>query len=172
MEHLKTFAALVAAHPFVGASGTALLGVLQFFYGNGITLTVMALFSTVLLLDWISGRAASKKDGSYASEYGINGGYRTAFILILLSAAYHADNAIGDAAGVDLPYPIFFYLIANFGLPMWRSMTANVYRAGWNIWIPERVLNRVADEIEHKTARANKRIEERNQYTQNNGGNE
>ena len=172
MEHFKSYIHLLIANPTAGVVGTAALSVLNFMYGTGITLTVTAIFVVVLVLDWISGRAASKKDGSYASEYGINGAYRTAFILILLSLAYRTDVALVGAVSIDLTYPvypIFFYLIANFGLPMWRSMTANVYRAGWDVWIPQRVLNRIADEIEHKTARANRRVEEKNKYLNKDG---
>ncbi|WP_332648910.1 phage holin family protein [Lysinibacillus sp. 54212] len=158
MNFIKEYFQLLVANPTAGVIGTGILGVLNFLYGTGITLTVMTIFATVLALDWLAGRAAAKKDGSYASEYGVNGAYRTSFILIILALAYRVDTTLG------LPYLSFFYLIGNFGLPMWRSMTANVYRAGWEVWIPQRVLNRVADEIEHKTARANKRLEERRKY--------
>ncbi len=158
MHFVKDYLNLLVANPIAGTVGATTLGILNFMYGTGITLTAMGIFTVLLVLDWIAGRAASKRDGSYASEYGINGGYRTAFIVLILFAAYRVDVALG------LPYVAFGYLLLNFGLPMWRSMTANVYRAGWDVWIPQAVLNRVADEIEHKAARANKRLSEREQY--------
>lgn len=175
VEIAKEYLSLLVASPTAGALGATLLSIVNFMYGTGITLTVTAIFVAVLVLDWISGRAASKKDGSYASEYGINGAYRTAFILILLSLAYRTDVALIGAVNIDSiypVYPIFFYLIVNFGLPMWRSMTANVYRAGWDVWIPQKVLTRIADEIEHKTARAKKRVAEKNQYLGKEGDSE
>lgn len=163
MEHFKQYLHLLIAHPAAGMVGTGLLSVLNFAFGTGITLTAAGVFASVLALDWISGRAAAKKDGTMASEYGINGGYRSAFMVGILALAYRVDVSLG------LPYPIFAYFLLNFGLPTWKSMTANVYRAGWERWIPQSVLNRVADEIEHKTARANKRLEERNRYLNKEG---
>lgn len=160
---IKEYATLLVASPGAGTAGAVVLGILNFMYGTGITLTAMGIFTIFLVLDWLAGRAASKKDGSFASEYGVNGGYRTAFILIILFAAYRVDVTLGT------PYVVFGYLLLNFGLPLWRSMTANVYRAGWEVWIPQSVLNRIADEIEHKTARANKRVAEKNQFLYKDG---
>lgn len=85
----------------------------------------------------------------------------------MLSLAYRTNLALIGLVDLDLLYlvsPIFFYLVAQFGSPIWRSLTANLYRAGWEVWIPKKVMNRVVDEIEHKTARANKRFEEKNKY--------
>ena len=167
MGNIKEYISLLYANPLAGTAGAAVLSVFNALYGTGITLTLALIFMGVLVLDLISGRAASKKDGTLASEYGINGGYRAAYILLLLSLAYRADTLLVGELAIDTGYPIypiFYYLIVNFGMPMWRSMTANVYRAGWDIWIPQSVLNRIADEIDHKTARANKRLEEKKKY--------
>lgn len=158
MDILKGCLNLLMAHPAVGAVGASGLAVLNFLYGSGITLTATLIFSAILALDWIAGSRASKKDGSYASEYGIDGAFRTAFILITLAIAYQVDKAL------ELPYVIFFYLVVNFGLHIWKSMTANVARAGWERWIPISVLEFVADEIQHKTARAQKRVKEKTKY--------
>lgn len=158
MNYLREYTQLLAAHPAVSAAGSIALSVLNFMYGTGITLTAAGIFGAILALDWLSGRAASKRDGTMASEYGINGAYRSAFMIGILALAYRVDMALG------LPYVLFAYFLLNFGLPTWKSMTANVFRAGWEVWIPQAVLLRVADEIEHKTARANKRLAEREQY--------
>lgn len=163
-EHIH----MLYAHPTIASIGAVVLSVFNFMYGTGITMAIAAIFIAVLFLDLLSGRAASKKDGSFASEYGINGAYRTAFIVFILAVAYRTDLVLISRLNLDelgYPlYPLFYYLITNFGLPMWRSMTANVYRAGWDVWIPKGVLERISDEIEHKTARANKRIQERKKY--------
>lgn len=167
MQQIKEYVGLLFANPLAGTVGAGVLSVFNVMYGTGITLTLAFMFMGILVLDLISGRAASKKDGSFASEYGINGGYRAAYILLLLSLAYQADKLLVGELSIDTGYPvypIFYYLLVNFGLPMWRSMTANVYRAGWDVWIPQSVLNRIADEIDHKTARANKRVEEKKKY--------
>ena len=158
-NELREYVNLLFANPLAGSVGAALLGVVNFMYGTGITLTAILIFAGLVVLDWLSGRAASRKDGTMASEYGINGTYRVAFIMGILFIAYRVDLAL------DLPYVCFGYFLINFGEPMWRSMTANVYRAGWHVWIPKGVLERVGDEIAHKNARANKRIEELRNYT-------
>ncbi|KOY80179.1 phage holin family protein [Lysinibacillus macroides] len=158
MNLVKEYSQLLVAHPAVGAVGTVAMMTVNFMFGTGITLTAGLVFLAVLALDWVSGRAASKKDGTMASEYGINGAYRSAFMVGILVLAYRVDIALG------LPYIVYAYFLFNFGSPTWKSMTANVYRAGWERWIPGFVLERVADEIEHKTARANKRLVEKNKY--------
>lgn len=158
MNYLREYTQLLAAHPAISATGSIALSVINFMYGTGVTLTAAGIFGAILALDWLSGRAASKRDGTMASEYGINGAYRSAFMIGILALAYRVDMALG------LPYVLFAYFLLNFGLPTWKSMTANVFRAGWEVWIPQAVLLRVADEIEHKTARANKRLAEREQY--------
>lgn len=158
MNLVKEYSQLLFAHPVVGATGTAVIMMVNFMFGTGITRTLGLIFLAVLTLDWLSGRAASRKDGTLASEYGINGAYRSAFMIGIIVLAFRVDVAFG------LPYLLYTYFIFNFGLPTWKSMTANVYRAGWERWVPGFVLNRVADEIEHKTARANKRLEEKNKY--------
>lgn len=45
----------------LNSAGAIVMGVLNFMYSNGITLTVTATFVVVLVLDWISGRALQKK---------------------------------------------------------------------------------------------------------------
>ena len=165
MNHVKEYINLLVANPIAGGLGATALGIINFMYGSGITLTAICIFAGMVVLDWISGRAASKRDGSLASEYGINGAYRIAFTMGILFLAYRVDVAL------NLPYITFGYFIVNFGEPMWRSLTANVHRAGWNVWIPESVLNRVADEIAHKNARANKRLEERKTYSKEDSDN-
>ncbi|MGM7637563.1 phage holin family protein [Bacillus sp. Hm123] len=155
---IKEGVTLLTAHPGVGVVGASGLATLNFLYGTGITLTAALIFMAVLALDWIAGLRASKKDGSYASEYGIDGAFRTAFILLTLSLSYRVDLALG------LPNVLFFFFIGNFGLHIWKSMTANVVRAGWERWVPIQVLDMVADEIEHKTARAERRKEEKAKY--------
>lgn len=158
MNLLKEYSQSLVAHPVVGATGTAVMMMVNFMFGTGITRTAGLIFLAVLTLDWLSGRAASKRDGTMASEYGINGAYRSAFMIGIIVLAFRVDVALG------LPYILYAYFIFNFGLPTWKSMTANVYRAGWERWVPGFALERVADEIEHKTARANKRLAEKNRY--------
>ncbi|MFY0521038.1 phage holin family protein [Lysinibacillus sp. UGB7] len=162
METIKSYLSLLIAHPIAGSLGGGAMAVLNLMYGTGITLTVFFIFAGILALDWIAGYRASKIDGSYASEYGVNGGFRTAFLILITALAYQADKALGT------PFPmIYFYILGNFGLHIWKSMTANVVRAGWQIWIPVWALNFVADEIEHKIARANRRIDEKQKYLKN-----
>src|SRR5690625_3792073 len=118
-------------------------------YGEGtITLYTMLALATFILLDWTSGSRAAKKDDSYVSSYGIDGVFRTFFMLMLPVGGHFMDMIFG------LP-PVFFGLLA-WGLLYHtiKSSTANAIRAGWGDWIPDWILNKIADwvrsEIESK----------------------
>lgn len=153
---IKEYAVASFAHTGIGSVGAFLMPIFTFMYGTGPSaLLWMLVYTLLIVIDWISGYRASRVDGSYASEYGIEGAYRTAYLLIVPTLAHKADLIIGT------PNIIFGFTLLAFGAHIWRSMTANVYRAGWDKWIPIPVLNWVADEIEHKAARAQKRIKER-----------
>lgn len=81
MEQLqRIYAALV---------GAVLAPTFEHFYGEDdvvqYTMTALLFF---VVLDWISGIRASKKDYSYSSKYGIDGVFRT-FFIVLLSAGGH-----------------------------------------------------------------------------------
>lgn len=155
---MKEYASVTFEHTWMGSAGAFFMSIFTFLYGPGQTVLLwMFAYSLLISTDWISGYRASRKDGSYASEYGIEGAYRTVYLLIVPVLAHKADLIIGT------PNVIFGFTLLAFGTHIWRSMTANVYRAGWGKWVPISVLNWVADEIDHKTARAKKRIKERNE---------
>ncbi len=156
---IKDYAHEPFTHPIAGSIGAALLTVFTILYGNGpVSMVGMSLYLGVIVLDWISGYSASKKDGSYASEYGIDGGFRTMFLLIVPVLGHWVDVLMGT------PNITLGFVLLSFGFHIWKSMTAYVYRAGWDRWIPVSVLNIVADEIEHKIARSRKRIAEKEKY--------
>ncbi|ERI10838.1 toxin secretion/phage lysis holin [Aneurinibacillus aneurinilyticus ATCC 12856] len=141
------------AFPLFGMAGSTFIPVFHFLYGEGITRYVaMILYTLVIVMDWIGGYRASKIDGSYASEYGIAGGFRTAFLL-LMPAVGHLIDVI-----LSMPGVAFGFLTVAFGQHIWKSMTANVIRAGWDKWVPEWAMVRVSDELDHKVARARERI--------------
>ncbi|WP_339167112.1 phage holin family protein [Brevibacillus sp. FSL L8-0520] len=142
-----------------GAAGAFFVSAFQFFYGEGpIRYLALVLYLLLIAMDWAAGYRASKIDGSYASEYGINGAFRTAFLLFMPAVGHLIDSLLGT------PGIAFIFLTAAFGLHIWKSMTANVVRAGWEKWVPEWALIAVSDEIEHKLARAIKRRQEKEKY--------
>lgn len=104
-----------------------------------------------VLLDWIAGIRAAKKDGTYASEYGIAGIFRTVAVLglpwfgLLLDHAFHMPNLIFGGLAGGLLYHT------------WQSFTANSARAGWEKWIPNWALAWVASELNNKVARSAQR---------------
>lgn len=156
---LKLYTVNPLEHPLSGTIGSLFLTVFTFLYGHGKVAAIgMFLYVLVIGADWISGYTASKKDGSYASEYGVQGAYRTTLLLLFPAMANGADQLLGT------PNILFGFVVFAFTTHIWKSMTANVYRAGYDKWIPLWVLEWVSDEIEHKTARARKRIEEREKY--------
>lgn len=88
------------AFPLFGMAGGAFIPVFHFLYGEGLTRYVaMILYTLVIVMDWIGGYRASKIDGSYASEYGIAGGFQTAFLL-LMPAVGHLIDVILSMPGV------------------------------------------------------------------------
>ncbi|MCJ8008129.1 phage holin family protein [Lederbergia wuyishanensis] len=139
-----------------GLLGSVLVPMFEYLYGT--SETVMYTMSALLFfttMDWISGTRASKKDKTYASKYGIDGIFRTFFIL-LLPAGGHLLDMIFGAPGIIfglLSFGVLYHII--------QSMTANSIRAGWGEWVPEWLLSKltnwVKEEIESKLARSEKR---------------
>lgn len=132
--------------------GAIFVPIFHYLYGEGevkyIPLTIIIL---LVIMDWISGTSTSEKDGSYASEYGIQGIKRTAFLLLLPSIGHLMDQSL------NLPGIIFGMFAFGIIYHLLKSCLANTVRAGWGKWIPEQIIQWVIDEIEHKAARALKR---------------
>lgn len=138
--------------------GAFLVPSFEFLYGQGnIVLYLMLALIFFIALDWISGSRASKKDNSYASEYGIDGVFRSFFMLALPAGGHLLDMAF------NLPPVLFGLLAAGLLYHTIQSSTANAIRAGWGRWIPDWIMTKIADwvksEIESKLDRALKRKE-------------
>src|SRR5690606_22620683 len=84
---------------------------------------------------------------------------------LLMPAIGHLIDVI-----IGLPGVAFGLIVAAFALHIWKSMTANAIRAGWEKWVPEWAMRAVADELEHKIARAVKRRQEKVEYLQESEG--
>ncbi|MBR2245617.1 phage holin family protein [Oceanobacillus profundus] len=123
---------------------------INYFYGDGRGHFITAL-SMIILMDWITGVIASRKDGTYTSEYGIEGIFRTMVILMLPALANFLDKMLGT--------PGFLFYGITFGLSyhILQSFIANSVRAKWDKWIPNSVIEKAASEIKAKTIRAEKR---------------
>lgn len=129
-------------------------------YGSSDTVrAIMAAVGFFIFMDWMSGIRASKKDNTYASKYGIDGIFRTFFILLLPAGGHLLDVASS--------LPGIFFGLLSFGIlyHVIQSMTANSIRAGWVDWVPisilEKIIQWVGSEIDSKVSRAEKRNEER-----------
>lgn len=133
--------------------GAAVLPLFEFLYGSGrpVIIAIIAL-AFFILLDWLSGTSAARKDNSYGSKYGIDGVKRTFFMLLLPAGGHLLDLLFG------LPGLLFGLFAASLLYHTIRSMTANVIRAGWGDWIPVNVLNAiikwVGSELDQKVQRA------------------
>lgn len=120
---------------------------IEIFYGGGRDIFIIVLIA-VIIGDWISGIAAAHKDDTYSSEYGRAGILRTIFLLWfpvignLLDQMIHSPGVLFYAITVGLIYHTF------------NSMTANTYRAGWDKWIPKKLVRFVSSEIRAKSERA------------------
>lgn len=125
----------------------------EFLYGNGeAVLGMMAALLFFLIMDWISGSRAAHKDNSYASRYGIDGIFRSFFMLALPAGGNLLDNVFG------LPGVIFGALTAGLLYHIIKSVVANAIRAGWSdylpLWVVEPLLNWAKSELESKVKRA------------------
>mgnify|MGYP000912404717 CR=1 FL=1 len=136
---------------YAAVLGGFLVPAFEFFYGTGdIVKYTMAALVFFIALDWIAGIRASKKDGSYASKYGIDGVFRTFFIILLPAGGNLLDMIVGSPGFI-------------FGV--FQSMTANSIRAGWGQWVPDWILTKLTDwvksEIESKLSRSTQRLNQR-----------
>lgn len=140
--------------------GAFFVPVFEFFYGESdIVKALMTALLFFIVMDWITGTRASKKDKTYASKYGIDGIFRTFFILLLPAGGHLLDIAFG------LPGILFGALAIGVLYHILQSMTANAIRAGWGEYFPEwiltRITNWVKEELESKLSRAEARKNER-----------
>lgn len=140
--------------------GAFLVPLFEGLYGEGeVVLSLMTALVFFVAMDWVSGVRAAKKDNTYGSKYGIDGVFRSFFILLLPAGGHLLDNVIGS------PGLIFGILGAGIIYHVIQSMTANAIRAGWGEWVPEWILTRITDwvkeEIESKLARSEKRKQEK-----------
>jgi phage-related holin len=136
--------------------GAVFMPVFEFMYGAGETVTAALVALTFfIVMDWLSGSRAAKKDYSYASKYGIDGVFRTFFMLLLPAGGHFLDVLF------KMPGIFFGLLIAGLLYHIIQSMTANAVRAGWADWLPINLLNMivkwVGSELEKKVQRATER---------------
>lgn len=136
------------------------LPVFEYLYGSGTAVvSTMGALSFFIVMDWLAGVRAARRDDTYASKYGIDGIFRTFFMLLLPAGGHLLDKVIG------LPGILFGVFAVGLIYHTIKSMTANAIRAGWADWLPisilERVTDWVASEIESKIDRALKRKTER-----------
>ncbi|MDQ6418664.1 phage holin family protein [Paenibacillus sp. LHD-117] len=133
--------------------GAVMLPVIEFFYGAGesVIAAIIAL-AFFILLDWISGSRAAQKDNSYGSKYGIDGLFRTFFMLLLPAGGHFLDVLF------NLPGLLFGLLVAGLLYHVIQSMTANAVRAGWADWLPinalEAITKWVGSELDKKVQRS------------------
>lgn len=99
--------------------------VFEFLYGVGPAVTsIMSALIFFIVLDWISGSSAAREDNMYASKYGIDGIFRTFFMLLLPAGGHLLDVVIG------LPGVLFGVFAIGLLYHTIKSMTANAIRAG------------------------------------------
>ncbi|MEK5415183.1 phage holin family protein [Paenibacillus sp. FSL L8-0708] len=141
------------------AVGAAAVPIFEFLYGEADAVpTVMAALLFFVLMDWLSGVRAAKKDNTYASKYGIDGIFRTFFMLLLPAGGHLLDGVFGFSGA------IFGALAVGTLYHVLQSMTANSIRAGWGDWLPLSVMDWVikwaGSELDKKIKRAAARKEE------------
>ncbi|EJW17560.1 toxin secretion/phage lysis holin [Paenibacillus alvei DSM 29] len=141
--------------------GVLVVPPLQFLYGSGqVVAGAMYALLFFIAMDWLSGISASRKDGSYASNYGLAGIPRTFFILLLPSGGHLLDVALGIP---DIIFGLFVFGVLYHTI---QSMTANALRAGWGGYFPDWLVTKLMEwaksELENKLARATSRKDAKN----------
>lgn len=146
----------------IGAAlaGGFLLPAFTFLYGEGRTVVISMILLAILVgFDWLSGWSASRRDGTYSSQYGIEGVARTAIVLMLPAVGNLADQVVGT------PSVIYGLILLGLIYHTLKSFVANSIRAGWSdhlpLWIIERLIEFAWQEIEAKIGRATKRKSEK-----------
>lgn len=152
------FTKILAESPVLSAAAALLLTTFSMLYGgHEVTRAGMMLLFLLIVIDWITGFSAAKKDQIDTSSYGIEGLYRS-MVLLLLPAMAHFIDVFFYTYGV-----VSYFMIAALARHLLKSSVANVYRVGWTQWIPtptlETIINWVADEIAHKETRAKERYD-------------
>ncbi|WP_375104036.1 phage holin family protein [Paenibacillus sp. RS8] len=139
----------------IAASGVGAVAIpaFDFLYGEAdAVVTIMTALLFFIIMDWLSGIRAAKKDNTYASKYGIDGVFRTFFMLLLPAGGHLLDMVFG------LPGAIFGALAIGTLYHVLQSMTANSIRAGWGDSLPlpvlDVVLKWVGSELDKKVKRA------------------
>lgn len=141
---------------FAVALGAGLAPIFEYLYGSGEAVTgIMAALLFFVIMDWISGVQAAKRDNSYGSRYGLDGVIRTFFILLLPAGGHLLDVVL------SLPGVIFGALAFGTLYHILQSMTANSIRAGWGNWIPLPVLNILINWVKSELDKKIKRAEYR-----------
>ncbi|MGF9909501.1 phage holin family protein [Brevibacillus porteri] len=133
------------ANGLATTAGAIVSPVFHYFYGtNRQDILIVLIF--IMVLDWITGISAAKKDQTYSSEYGLSRIPRTLFLLALPAVANLLDKVMGT--------PGFLFYGVTFGLiyHTWTSLTANAHRSGWPV--PKSIVNLVGSEIKAKAERA------------------
>lgn len=133
--------------------GAIIVPIFDFLYGGEeAVITVMAALLFFVVMDWLAGIRAAKKDNTYGSKYGLDGVFRTFFILLLPAGGHLLDGAFG------LPGMIFGVLVFGTLYHMLQSVVANAIRAGWGDWLPlsalDLLLKWAGSELDKKIKRA------------------
>ncbi|MEC0127163.1 phage holin family protein [Paenibacillus pabuli] len=141
---------------FFASLGAVIVPVFEYLYGRDEA--VIGFMTAVLffvVLDWMSGISAAKQDNSYGSRYGLEGIWRTFFILLLPAGGHLLDVVF------KMPGLIFGALSLGTLYHVIQSMVANSIRAGWGQWVPLPVfnwlINWVKSELDKKMERAESR---------------
>lgn len=74
------------ANPALGMAGVVggvISGVMSILYVEKVNMYVALLILAVVALDWLGAIGAALKDGSYSSDYGIRGIFRTTIMFVL-----------------------------------------------------------------------------------------
>lgn len=157
---------VISANPFVAAIVGTFLYIFGLLYGRGPVIQAgMTVLCFLVVIDWITGTSAAKKDNIDTSSYGIEGMRRTVVLMMVPAAAHFLDLFLLTQGFAT------FFTIAALARNILRSIVANLHRTGWSRWIPTELLETLVDwvssEIEHKEARAQRRRDELRQTNRN-----
>ncbi len=162
---ISDFGKMVTDNPVVSSIVAGLLWFFGVLYGNGeIVKAGMAVLGILVIIDWISGTSAAKKDGTDTSQYGIEGIKRTVVLLMIPALTKFLDIFLYTQGFLT------YFAIAALARSVTKSVIANMHRTGWSQWIPISLLEYLIDWVSSELAAKEQRAKERQEAIYQNEG--
>lgn len=127
----------------------------------GVSVIVFCMLMVVMLTDYITGLAASKKEGvKFCSKKGLGWVFKLGSYMVFLTVSFSLQNEIASKSGLEfMRWPmqlIHFYILIHIFLWETQSVDENFERLGFNF----RILKLISKIFNSANRKINKEINE------------